>query len=105
MAIKMRNNKDPNSVCYECGHGRKEVLDMFDICIGGDIFTICDECNETLLQKTLCAEVAKNGRVKTPEDMRIMRKRANGSYKHKWYLKQEEERRVAEQRYHKEKNK
>ncbi len=101
MAIKMRNNKDSDSVCCECGDHRKDVLDMFDICVGGNIFTICDRCNEVLLHKTLCAEVAKNGRVKTQEDMRVMRKRANGSYKSKWYLKQEEERLAAERRYHK----
>ena len=80
MAIKMRNNKDTESVCCECGDKRKDVLDMFDIRIGGNIFTICDRCNADLLHKTLCAECAKNGRVKTPEDMRVLRKRANGSY-------------------------
>ena len=95
MAIRMRNSKDPDSVCCECGDHRKDVLDMFDICIGGNIFTICDQCNEALLYKTLCAECAKNARVKTPEDMKVMRKRANGSYigayKAKWFLRKEEE--------------
>lgn len=95
MAIRMRNSKDPNSVCCECGDHRKEVLDMFDVCVGGNIFTICDRCNEVLLHKTLCAECAKNGRVKSPQDMAIIRKRANGtymgSYKAKWMLKNEEE--------------
>ena len=94
MAIKMRNNKDRDAYCCECGHHRSEVLDMFDICVGGNIFTICDECNEALLYKTLCAECHKNGRVKTQDDMRVMRKRANGSYiggyKSRWLLKQEE---------------
>lgn len=94
MAIRMRNSKDPNSVCCECGEHRKEVLDMFDVCVGGNIFTICDRCNEALFYKTLNAECYKNGRVKTPEDMKVMRKRANGSYvgsyKARWLLKQEE---------------
>lgn len=90
MAIRMRNNKDPNSVCYDCGDGRKDVLDMFDICVGDIIFTICDECNEKLLYKTLRAECAKNSRVKTPQDMAVIRKRSNGSFKNKWYLQNEE---------------
>lgn len=72
MAIKMRNNSKPDSVCCECGHSRKEVLDMFDISIGGEIFTICDECNEALFFKTLKAECYKNGRVKSQRDIMII---------------------------------
>lgn len=94
MAIRMRNNKDPNSICCECGDNRKEVLDMFDVCVGGNIFTICDICNEALFYKTLRAECNKNARVKTPQDMAVMRKRANGSYKNaykaKWHLQSKE---------------
>lgn len=93
MAIKMRNNKDLDSVCCECGHHRSDVLDMFDLCVGGNVFTICDECNEQLLHKTLKAECYKNGRTKTQQDMKVMRKRADGSYKSRWYLKQEEAKR------------
>lgn len=77
MAIKMRNNNKPDSVCCECGETRKEVLDMFDVCIGGQIFTICDVCNEQLFYKTLRAECNKNARVKLPHDMAIIRKRAS----------------------------
>lgn len=91
MAIKMRNNKDSDSRCCECGDHRSDVLDMFDLCIGGHVFTICDVCNEILLQKTLRAECNKNARVKTPEDMRVMRARSNKSYKARWQLKREEE--------------
>lgn len=99
MAIKMRNNRDSDSVCCECGDPRCDVLDMFDLCIGGNIITICDVCNEQILQKTLKAECAKNARVKTQEDMKVMRKRANGSYKAKWYLQHEQERLAAEKKY------
>ena len=63
MAIRMRNNTKPDSVCCECGDHRKDVLDMFDVCVGGNIFTLCDVCNEALLYKTLRAECAKNARV------------------------------------------
>ena len=89
MAIKMRNNKDANSVCCECGESRKEVLDMFDLCIGGTIFTICDACNEKVFYKCLHAECYKNGRVKSQQDIAIINRRkhkargtsfAGGSY-------------------------
>ena len=100
MAIKMRNNRSKESICCECGDDRRNVLDMFDICIGGNIFTICDRCNEALLYKTLCAECNKNARVKTPEDMRVMRKRAQssriGNYDAKWALQREEKRQKGE---------
>ena len=90
MAIRMRNNKKLDSVCCECGETRKQVLDMFDICVGGNIFTVCDVCNEILFNKTLHAECYKNGRTKTPEDLAIIRRRANGSYRAKYILQNEE---------------
>ncbi len=77
MAIKMRNNTNPEAFCCECGEGQKEVLNMFDLCIGGNIFTICDVCNEKIFSKCLSAEVMKNGRVKSQHDMAIIRKRKN----------------------------
>ena len=75
MAIKMRNNTKPDAICCECGEGQKEVLNMFDLCIGGNIFTICDVCNERIFSKCLSAEVMKNGRVKSSHDMAIISKR------------------------------
>lgn len=75
MAIKMRNNTKSNAVCCECGEGQEEVLNMFDLCIGGNIMTICDVCNEKIFDKTLSAEVMKNGRVKSQRDMAIIRRR------------------------------
>lgn len=77
VAIKMRNNTKPEAICCECGEGQKEVLNMFDLCIGGNIFTICDVCNEKIFSKCLSAEVMKNGRVKSQHDMAIIRKRKN----------------------------
>lgn len=73
--IKMRTNNEPDAKCCECGNGRHQSLELFDICIGGQIFTICDACNEKILSKTLSAEVMKNGRVKSQQDMAIIRKR------------------------------
>lgn len=75
MAIKMRNNTNPKSICCECKNPKDKVLDMFDLCIGGNIFTICDECNGVLLHKTLNAECYKNGRVKLPKDISIINRR------------------------------
>ena len=75
MAIRMRNNTSNDSVCCECGEERKNVLDMFDLCIGGSIFTICDECNEVLFYKTLSADCHKNGRIKSQKDMMIINRR------------------------------
>ena len=75
MAIRMRNNTKSDSVCCECGQTRKRVLDMFDVQVGGNIFTICDMCNKALFEKTLKAECYKNGRVKSKEDMAVIHER------------------------------
>jgi len=83
MAIKMRNNTKPDSVCCECGQTRKKVLDMFDVCVGGNIFTICDLCNDALFYKTLRANCYTNGRVKSKEDIHIINQRGRDSYKTK----------------------
>lgn len=75
VSIKMRNNSNPDAVCCECGEGQKEVLNMFDLCIGGNIFTICDVCNDKIFNKCLSAEVMKNGRVKSKRDLQIINRR------------------------------
>lgn len=71
----MRNNTKSDAICCECGEHQDQVLNMFDLCIGGSIFTICDACNEKIFSKCLSAEVMKNGRVKSQHDMTIIRKR------------------------------
>lgn len=96
MAIRMRNNREQDSVCCECGEHRKDVLEMFDICIGGHISTICDECNEALFYKTLAGVCNRNARVKTPHDMQILRRRSEKSYKARWQLRQEREKQKGE---------
>lgn len=77
MAIRMRNNTNSDAKCCECKETQSQVLNMFDICIGGTIFTICDRCNEQLFNKTLSAECYKNGRVKSQADMAIIRRRSS----------------------------
>lgn len=79
MAIKMRNNNDSDAVCCSCGDNQNQVLGMYDICIGTNIFTICDRCNETLFSKTLKADCMKNGRLKSQHDLRIIQKRKQRS--------------------------
>lgn len=75
MAIKMRKSKNPDATCCECKATVEQSLDMFDICIGGTIHTICDLCTDKVLSKTLSAVVSVNGRVKSQHDLAIIRKR------------------------------
>ena len=72
--IKMRVSKN-DCWCSSCGAKRKQSLEMFDICIGNMIFTLCDECNDELFRKTLKASCIVNGKLKTDEDMKIINNR------------------------------
>ena len=74
----MRINKDSSAQCCECGSSRSKSLEMFDICIGGNILTICDLCNDIIFQKSLKATCIVNGKVKSKRDMEIVRKRKEG---------------------------
>lgn len=80
MAIKMRNNTNEDACCCDCGETQKQVLNMYDMCIGGNIFTICDRCVEQINSKTLKAIVERNGRVKSGRDMAVIRKRGQEDY-------------------------
>lgn len=80
MAIKMRNNTHEDACCCDCGETQKQVLNMYDMCIGGIIFTICDRCAEQIENKVLKAIVERNGRVKSGHDMAIIRKRGQEDY-------------------------
>lgn len=75
MSIKMRTNKSNNCVCEECGALRKNVLDMFDISIFGEVHTICDDCNDKLFYKTLKANVYTQSRLKSKEDIKVIEAR------------------------------
>ena len=75
MPIRMRHNNKPDTVCSNCGAKDSESLNMFDICIGETIQTLCDVCNEKVLRKTLSAEVFKDGRVKSKRDIQIKHSR------------------------------
>ena len=75
MSIKMRKNKSTDCVCEECGALRKNVLDMFDISIFGEVHTICDDCNDKLFYKTLKANVYTQSRLKSKEDIKVIEAR------------------------------
>lgn len=75
MAIKMRVNKDPNAICCECGETKSQALEMFDLCVGGKILTLCDVCNEKIFYKTVKADVMVQGKVMSSRDMKIIRTR------------------------------
>lgn len=73
--IKMRVNRFQGSECCECGCGKGEALELFDICIGGDIITVCDMCNNQLLRKVLSASCMVDSRVKDKRDLEIIKMR------------------------------
>lgn len=79
MAIKMRHS-DGNTACCSCGVKPCDALGMYDVKVGDVLFTICDVCNQELLDKTLKAETSKNGRIKSGHDMAIIRRRHGGTY-------------------------
>lgn len=76
----MRLNKDEDAICTCCKNSRDLSLDMYDVKIGDAYFTICDMCNETLLAKSLRASCLTNGRLKSKEDIAIIRRRGRSKY-------------------------
>lgn len=74
--IKMRVNKDPNSICKVCGVNRDKCIEMFDIAFTDKhIITICDECNNQLFNKTLKSSCLVNSKLKSERDLKIIRNR------------------------------
>lgn len=71
----MRVNTNGDAVCCECGNGRSNSIELFDIMIGGEVFTLCDLCNDMLFQKVLRASCSVSSKVKSPADMLIIKKR------------------------------
>lgn len=70
----MRVSKN-DCCCSSCNAKRKESLEMFDVCIGNVLLTLCDECNDELFRKTLKASCIVNGKLKSAEDMKIINNR------------------------------
>jgi hypothetical protein len=49
---------------------------MFELKIGPTTLVLCDSCNEVILQKALKANCIVNGRLKTKNDLKVIRKRS-----------------------------
>ena len=77
--VKMRVSNSNKCDC--CGNTRQKSLEMFDVCLGETIVTICDLCNEELLTKTLKANCSVNERVKNKNEMVIIRNRSIQKHK------------------------
>lgn len=75
--IKMRvNNKA--TMCPICNSTRRNTIEIFDLCIGDTIITLCDACNEKLFNKTLKATVMIQSKVKTKQDIQVIQARKLG---------------------------
>lgn len=82
MGIKMRLNKSDESVCKVCGNTRKTSLELFDIAFTDKhIITICDSCNEVLFNKTLKASCMIDSKLKSQDDLEVIRNRSEKSMK------------------------
>lgn len=79
--VKMRINNEGEQVrCQVCNTDRKNSLEMFDLAIAADgptpiIIRICDLCCDKLLTKTLRGVCHVNGKVKSQQDMKVIRNR------------------------------
>lgn len=70
MSIKMKINTNKNSVCMECKTKYKNTPEMYDLCLTGEIFTLCKECVDVLFHKTLSASCKYNSKLKDKESQR-----------------------------------
>lgn len=76
MDIKMRTVKDSEAICKICGATKKQSLEIFEIMFTEKAkLTLCDLCNEKLLNKTLKASCNVNNKIKSKEDIKIINKR------------------------------
>ena len=79
--VKMRVSKDRNEKCICCNKGIEQSLELFNICFGDVIVTICDRCNDDLLTKSVRAACLVNHRVKSKRDMQIINERSKKAMK------------------------
>lgn len=73
--IRLRKVRQETSVCTSCGASYDQSITMHDIKVGKTIITVCDICNERLLDMTLKVAVDTNGMVKGPRERKIQRLR------------------------------
>lgn len=65
----MRVNTNTDSHCSNCGVTWKNTKEMHDLMLFGEVHQICFNCLETLFQKSLKAQIAYQGKLKTKEDL------------------------------------
>lgn len=70
--IKVRHTVNKDALCCECGANKDEVLNMFDFCIGENIFHICNFCNEKLSERSNHVLCFVNRRVKTRREISVI---------------------------------
>lgn len=80
MSIKMKVNNKLEAKCCNCGRGQKQSVDMFDVMVGKQRFTICDACNDLLFTKTLNASCYRDHRVKGDKDISVAQDRRSARY-------------------------
>ena len=68
--IKMRVNTSKSSICNECGTKYKDTLEMYDLVLCGQQFTLCKDCVEVLFHKTLKADCMYNAKLKSQEELK-----------------------------------
>lgn len=71
--IAMRISK--KLACEICGESKENVLELFDLKLGNKVVTLCDDCVQQVLSKTLKANVEVNSKLKTKHDLAILKKR------------------------------
>lgn len=76
MAIKMRVSKRPDAKCLSCGASISQSVDLFDVKIGESIITVCDDCMNALMTKSLSAVCYTNGRIKQPSEIKKINNRS-----------------------------
>lgn len=67
--MKMRVNNHKDSVCDFCNEKWKDVPEMYDMMLMGNIYTICKACTQEMFMKILKADCLYNGKLKSAEDI------------------------------------
>lgn len=74
--IKMRVNKNKESMCFNCNTKWGNTPEMYDLNIGYEkqrILPLCQKCIREIFTKTLKADVNYCGKLKSKEDMQRIR--------------------------------
>ena len=67
--VAMRISKNKEAKCACCGNGIEKSVDIFDMKIGDNIFSVCDLCIEDIIYKAIKAKSYTNGRVKSEREI------------------------------------